>query len=145
MPIFRNTSGKLKKLNAQPLDKEKNLQQLLETNLQEVLDLQFLATEYATTFGGRIDTLAVDNGGAPVIIEYKRNRNVCSDHPLQDCSPAVGTPVVRWNSSAFFAPSTLAVSDAFMKPAIGCGQHSSVGMPVGPVYFAVSLSCLSCQ
>lgn len=75
MPIFRNAGGKLKKLNAQPLDKEKNLQLLLENNLAEVLDLQFLATEYTTTFGGRVDTLAVDNSGAPVIIEYKRNKN----------------------------------------------------------------------
>lgn len=48
---------------------------MLEANLQEVLELQFLATEYTTTFGGRIDTLAVDSGGAPVIIEYKRNKN----------------------------------------------------------------------
>ncbi len=75
MPIFRITGGKLKKLHAQPLDKEKSLQQLLEANLQEVLELQFLATEYTTTFGGRIDTLAVDSSGAPVIIEYKRNKN----------------------------------------------------------------------
>jgi predicted transport protein len=75
MPIFRNSAGKLRKLNAQVLDKEKNLQQLLEANLREVLDLQFLATEYVTTFGGRIDTLAVDSSGAPVIIEYKRNKN----------------------------------------------------------------------
>lgn len=75
MPIFRNSDGKLKKLNAQALDKEKSLQLLLESNLTEVLDLKFLATEYPTTFGGRIDTLAVDSGGAPVIIEYKRNKN----------------------------------------------------------------------
>lgn len=75
MPIFRNTGGKLKKLDAQPIAKEKSLQQLIESNLTEVLDLQFLATEYTTTFGGRIDTLAVDSSGAPVIIEYKRNKN----------------------------------------------------------------------
>jgi len=75
MPIFRINAGKLKKLHTVPLDKEKSLQALLEANLQEVLELQFLATEYATTFGGRIDTLAVDSGGAPVIIEYKRNKN----------------------------------------------------------------------
>lgn len=31
MPIFKVNAGKLKKLNATPLDKEKNLQQLLET------------------------------------------------------------------------------------------------------------------
>jgi predicted transport protein len=75
MAIFKVTDGKLKKLNTLPLDKERRLQQLLEDNLMEVLELHFLATEYVTTFGGRIDTLAVDTDGAPVIIEYKRNRN----------------------------------------------------------------------
>jgi predicted transport protein len=75
MPIFKTTEGKLKKLNILPLDKEKKLQQLVEENLMEVLELRLLATEYATTFGGRIDTLAVDTSGAPVIIEYKRNKN----------------------------------------------------------------------
>jgi predicted transport protein len=75
MPIFRINGGELKKLNTVPLDKEKSLQVLLESNLQEVLELQFLASEYTTTFGGRIDTLAVDSDGAPVIIEYKRNKN----------------------------------------------------------------------
>jgi len=60
MPIFKDTSGQLKKLNSLPLDKEKNLQKLVEENLMEVLELHFLATEYVTTFGGRIDTLAVD-------------------------------------------------------------------------------------
>lgn len=75
MPIFRIAAGKLNKLGAIPLSKEKELQALIETNLKEVLDLQFLQTEYTTTFGGRIDTLAVDSSGAPVIIEYKRNKN----------------------------------------------------------------------
>lgn len=75
MPIFKDTSGALKKLNTLPLDKERNLQKLVEDNLMEVLELHFLATEYVTTFGGRIDTLAVDANGAPVIIEYKRNKN----------------------------------------------------------------------
>ncbi len=75
MPIFKISGTKLKKLNSLPLDKEKNLQVLVEGNLIEVLDLLFLATEYTTTFGGRIDTLAVDTNGSPVIIEYKRNKN----------------------------------------------------------------------
>jgi hypothetical protein len=64
VPIFKIHVGKLKKLHAIPLGKEKSLQAQLETNLQDVLDLQFLATEYTTTFGGRIDTLAVHSGGA---------------------------------------------------------------------------------
>lgn len=75
MPIFKETTGKLKKLKTIPAEKEKNLQKLIEENLDEVLGMQFLATEYTTTFGGRIDTLAVDYNGAPVIIEYKRNKN----------------------------------------------------------------------
>lgn len=75
MPIFRISGTKLKRLNSLPLDKEKTLQALVEGNLIEVLDLLFLATEFTTTFGGRIDTLAVDTNGSPVIIEYKRNKN----------------------------------------------------------------------
>ncbi|WP_375181972.1 DUF5655 domain-containing protein, partial [Chryseobacterium sp.] len=66
--------GKLKKLHSYTATKEKEIQNLVERNLLEVLDMHFLATEY-TTNGGRIDTLAVDRNGAPVIIEYKRNKN----------------------------------------------------------------------
>jgi len=69
------TSGRLKKLNSFVANKERDIQRLIENNLFEVLDMHFLATEYVTTFGGRIDTLAVDRNGAPVIIEYKRNQN----------------------------------------------------------------------
>jgi predicted transport protein len=75
MPIFKVRAGKLQKLSTLPLAKEKNLQQLLEENLMEVFELRFLASEYVTTDRGRIDTLAVDANGAPVIIEYKRNKN----------------------------------------------------------------------
>lgn len=75
MPIFKEENGKLRKLKLNSFSKEKNLQYLLEQNLLEVLDLHFLATEYSTTFGGRIDTLAVDSNGAPVIIEYKLSKN----------------------------------------------------------------------
>ena len=76
MPIFRNTDGKLKKLKTISISKEKELQTLVENNLNEVLDMHFLATEYPTTFGGRIDTLAVDYNGAPVIIvDFQKNKN----------------------------------------------------------------------
>lgn len=76
MPVFKTIEGdSLKKLNVVQLSKERDLQRLVEKNLIETLGLQFLATEYTTTSGGRIDTLAVDADGAPVIIEYKKNRN----------------------------------------------------------------------
>ena len=75
MPIFKSQNGKLKKLSTIPIASEKELQTLVEENLGEVLGMHFLASEYTTTFGGRIDTLAVDYSGALVIIEYKKNKN----------------------------------------------------------------------
>jgi RecB family endonuclease NucS len=75
MPIFIQEDGKLRKLKVDAPTKEKTLQLLIEQNLWEVLEMHFLASEYPTTFGGRIDTLAIDANGAPVIIEYKLNRN----------------------------------------------------------------------
>src|ERR1700744_5235149 len=75
MPVFHNNNGKLIKLSLLPLDKEKALQKLVEDNLLEVLDMKLLSSEYSTTHGGRIDTLAIDSNGTPVIIEYKRSIN----------------------------------------------------------------------
>ncbi len=75
MPIFLEEQGGYKKLKVAPLDKERTLQQLIEHNLFEILEMRLLASEYSTTFGGRIDTLAVDANNAPVIIEYKLNKN----------------------------------------------------------------------
>lgn len=54
---------------------ERDIQKLFEKNLETVLDIKFLASEYSTSFGGRIDTLGIDNNGSPVIIEYKRGQN----------------------------------------------------------------------
>ena len=74
MPVFINHNGRLETLPPLPCRYEKTLQRLIEANLMEVLEMHYLATEYPTS-GGRIDTLAVDTNGAPVIIEYKRDRN----------------------------------------------------------------------
>jgi len=76
MPVFHNVDGTLRKLGFMPLEKEKSLQKLVEENLLEVLDMQFIASEFSTTHGGRIDTIAIDSNGAPVLIEYKRSVNV---------------------------------------------------------------------
>ena len=79
MPIFKTQNGKLVKLSILSISKEKELQTLVEANLDEVMGMHFLATEYTTTSGGRIDTLAVDYTGAPVIIEYKK---ICCKTPV---------------------------------------------------------------
>jgi predicted transport protein len=71
---------RLKKTNAEELTGksatiEKSLQTLVEKHLETFLGVRFLATEYSTTNGGRMDTLGIDENGCPVIIEYKRSTN----------------------------------------------------------------------
>jgi predicted transport protein len=64
-------------LNGTTDEIEKSLQTFFEKNLQVLLGVDFLQTEYRTT-NGRIDTLGIDENDCPVIIEYKRaiNQNV---------------------------------------------------------------------
>ncbi len=54
---------------------EKDLQQLVESHMETFLNVKFLASEFTTSNGGRIDSLGVDENGCPVIIEYKRHTN----------------------------------------------------------------------
>ena len=56
---------------------EKQLQNLIEAQMDTFLGVRFLASEYATgkTHKGRIDSLGLDENGCPVIIEYKRHSN----------------------------------------------------------------------
>lgn len=75
MTLFRINNSKVKKLVTRNLDLERDLQELFEANLEEILNIIFLAHEYSTSFGGRIDTLGIDKNGAPCIIEYKKSQN----------------------------------------------------------------------
>lgn len=74
MPLFKMKDNALSLINAVQARSEKELQRLVEANLKDVLDMHFLASEFMT-LNGRIDTLAIDSQGAPVVIEYKRNQN----------------------------------------------------------------------
>lgn len=75
MALFKINGDVVKKVTAKTLDLEKNLQSLFEQNLDELLNIIFLAHEYSTSFGGRIDSLGIDKNGSPCIIEYKKNQN----------------------------------------------------------------------
>lgn len=75
MALFKIKNSNISKLSILDLEKEKNIQTLFEKNLLTILNVDFLATEYSTSFGGRIDTLGIDKSGSPIIIEYKRNQN----------------------------------------------------------------------
>jgi predicted transport protein len=54
--------------------RERELHQLVGANLETMLGVRFLASEYSTgpVHGGRIDTLGIDESGAPVVVEFKR-------------------------------------------------------------------------
>lgn len=75
--LYRLQGSGAREIRAGASDLEKPLQNLIESNLEVVLGVRFLATEYPTgkTHGGRIDTLGIDENGCPVILEYKRSLN----------------------------------------------------------------------
>jgi predicted transport protein len=78
--IFHLLESGVEELPAKSVAVEKSLQVLIEKNLDALLGVSFLASEYSTgaKHGGRIDTLGIDENRCPVIIEYKRalNENV---------------------------------------------------------------------
>jgi len=51
---------------------ERELQTLLEKNMQTFFGITFLRSEYVIT-NGRIDSIGIDENNCPVIIEYKRS------------------------------------------------------------------------
>ncbi len=53
---------------------EEDVQDLVEAHMEKMLGVTFLASEYVIDCldGGRIDSLGLDENGAPVIVEYKR-------------------------------------------------------------------------
>ncbi|MFG6575600.1 DUF5655 domain-containing protein [Sulfitobacter sp. 1A15333] len=70
--LFRRQGNAFSELAGSSSPLEKALQTLFEKNLDAILGVRFLASEYATSNGGRMDTLGLDENGSPVIIEYKR-------------------------------------------------------------------------
>ncbi len=75
--LFALNDGDAKEIPGSASPLEKSLQLLIERNLETMLGLRLLGSEYATgpKYGGRIDTLAIDENASPVIIEYKRATN----------------------------------------------------------------------
>lgn len=74
MPLFQiENSSKVSAVNAKKFSSEKELQNLVEKNLEAIFGCRFVATEFPTGLqhGGRIDTLALSEEDNPVIIEYK--------------------------------------------------------------------------
>lgn len=73
MPLLQIIDGTLKPVAQASFKSEKQLQQLIETNLLAAFNSRFVASEFRTgaLHSGRIDTLALSEENNPVIIEYK--------------------------------------------------------------------------
>lgn len=72
--LFNISSGAVEEIIAGSMGLERSLQRLFEANLETLLGVKVLASEYTIT-DGRIDTLGIDENGCPVVIEYKRHSN----------------------------------------------------------------------
>jgi predicted transport protein len=74
MPLFQITKDKLSPISQGNFLAEKELQHLIEGNLDAVFSCRLVASEFSTgaQHGGRIDTLALSEDNNPVIIEYKK-------------------------------------------------------------------------
>jgi predicted transport protein len=75
LKLFRTTPSGVAELPGGAMALEKSLQTLFEANLEALLGVRFLASEFVTNEGGRMDTLGIDENNAPVVIEYKRSSN----------------------------------------------------------------------
>lgn len=74
LKLFRLQKSAVTQLPVSSIALEKSLQDVFEKNLETLLGVRFLASEFQIE-GGRMDSLGVDENGSPVIIEYKRSSN----------------------------------------------------------------------
>ena len=68
-----NIKGDVKEYQSGTVTLEKELQTIIEQNMETFFGVTFLATEYRTTDGGRMDSIGIDENHCPVIFEYKRS------------------------------------------------------------------------
>lgn len=69
-----STASPVKQLQPTPVALERNLQQLVEANMDTFFGVHFLRSEWPTT-DGRMDSIGIDENNCPVIFEYKRGLN----------------------------------------------------------------------
>lgn len=76
MKIYANKNGKLVEAKPKVFKLERDIQRLFEDNLQTLMGLTLVRSEY-TIKNKRIDTLAFDDQACSfIIIEYKRDKNI---------------------------------------------------------------------
>lgn len=68
-----NIKGKVQECQSGTVTLEKELQTVIENNMETFFGVTFLTSEYRTTDGGRMDSIGIDENHCPVIFEYKRS------------------------------------------------------------------------
>ncbi|WP_195269695.1 DUF5655 domain-containing protein [Eubacterium sp. 1001713B170207_170306_E7] len=68
------TEGKVEELISSEVILEKELQNLIEDNMETFFGVRFLKSEYIIS-NGRMDSIGIDENNCPVIFEYKRSSN----------------------------------------------------------------------
>lgn len=68
-----NINKTVKEYQSGTVTLEKELQTVIENNMSTFFGVTFLASEYCTTDGGRMDSIGIDENHCPVIFEYKRS------------------------------------------------------------------------
>ncbi|MBC9715700.1 DUF91 domain-containing protein [Streptomyces sp. TRM66268-LWL] len=74
LKLFHTTNSGVTEVTPHLAAVEADVQDLVEAHMEAMLGVTFLASEYVIDCvdGGRIDSLGLDENGAPVIVEYKR-------------------------------------------------------------------------
>ena len=67
-----STGESVKELNSTEAVLERELQNLIEQNMETFFGVRFLKSEYVIT-NGRMDSIGIDENNSPVIFEYKRS------------------------------------------------------------------------
>lgn len=77
LKLFDVGAGEAVEIAARTAVVESDLQGQVEANMEALLGVRFLASEYSTgpLHRGRIDSLGLDENGSPVIVEYKRRKD----------------------------------------------------------------------
>ncbi|MDJ0780564.1 MAG: DUF5655 domain-containing protein [Desulfosarcinaceae bacterium] len=77
LKLFRVGDARIKELERRTDGIERSLQTLIESNLETLLGVRLVASEFAPSglATDPIDTLGIDENQAPVVVKYRRTRN----------------------------------------------------------------------
>lgn len=75
LKLYKITGQAAIELSSSASKLERDLQRIVEQNMESLFGVRLLASEFSTgpVHGGRMDSIGIDENGTPVIFEYKRN------------------------------------------------------------------------